>query len=1192
MRLFNFIGSQTKNWSRATRRRSANSQWRSPSFRPCVEILEGRCLLSVGREWTLSAAAPVFQWDGPTATSGSVPRPDESDDSTFNGNSDDFTLLHIEVPDDTFWDTHAGGLNIRVFDYRGDQPESTGVASEFELYVYRSDAEGNPLEQFEVGLNQVGAEEWATISRPSGYYLIRVEYAGVVASSYTGVATLGSYALEVPSGASLPVVSSGARPGPDVLYAPPPAAPQLEYRDPRFRAAPLLVCGTEAYQDGEYLYQDYLQDDWGADTNGVDGATALNAGEMKYPTDLARYGGNAADLVEFRIAAAADSVAYRFTLNTLLQDNSTIIVLAYERDDDASTGSPTLPLDPGAEFQMFPGTDDVLTVWGAGATYSRWIANQWVSTDVSINTDLEANQITVLVPRWLPDGTTLSNPHGAWKATLALGLYDSANHGWLRPNDVEDWTYPGDGNPLVQPSGIFNVGFRFKERITGRDASPDFYQAQQLQVVPAIHQPNPMAFAHEINFGWLDERKSFSTVPTAGGQVRIFPSRLQVDLDGNGVPDEGRRLSTVPAQGVTPAFVGHLQSYYLYVPVQAPEGLTLALHGADRHYHQDIGTSFAYQLAELRNQLLAMPDARGPFGAYRNEAEVDVFEVYSDIAAHFNFPSDHVALSGLSMGGLGAYRLGTLYPDLFGNVYTMIAPPGEGAWIPPNYPVGDPRRPPRPGETYPLLATPETLTTFWLENARNVPFYNLAAIEDEIVPFIGPFTQNLGLPATASDALLLGELGDVTTGVEIDGFAQLGYRFQFRAYHGEHLTIPEVMDHHLAAVDFLGDSFVDRNTAHVTFAYVPATDDPTLGMVHDHGYWVSALMLADLDRPTLLGGVPYPAKGVIDVFSHAFGRRDVPNELVGPTEGHREPYSYVEWERTWDSTTIAKANRLDVTLTNLSAVTIDLRRANIDLCQAITLSIDTDSSATLLLSGPSAAASVTGASSWEQTADGIKITLNPSLLSGHFDVTIVPKCPDLRVTKITVADNRAAQGDKLIITAIITNNGTLSAATSATEFRLDEATVLGLVTTPEIPAGQSVTVSVSLGITASMKGEHTIRVTADHTAVVKESNEDNNVSTLRLTIKGNTSSDNPFIPTSGSTSNTSSDGNDDSSPLISTPTESVDEFFATITIDDDTSLLSQPLTSSTSDDLAVVDTLFESSELLWDENSLTDPLRH
>src|SRR5207237_8372213 len=147
---------------------------------------------------------------------------------------------------------------------------------------------------------------------------------------------------------SLPSVSSGARPGPDVLYASAPSAPQLENRNPRFNASPLLVSGTEAYVNGEYLYQDYLYDDYGSNTDGS-GGTPLSprAGDINYPTNSARYGGNAADLVEFRIDVGPDSLAYRLTLNTLLEPDSTIIAVAFDTDRNQATGGSVLSRDPG-----------------------------------------------------------------------------------------------------------------------------------------------------------------------------------------------------------------------------------------------------------------------------------------------------------------------------------------------------------------------------------------------------------------------------------------------------------------------------------------------------------------------------------------------------------------------------------------------------------------------------------------------------------------------------------------------------------------------------------------------------------------------------------------------------------------------------------------------------------------------------
>jgi hypothetical protein len=65
------------------------------------------------------------------------------------------------------------------------------------------------------------------------------------------------------SAASLPTVTSGHRPGPDALYDPAPAAPQLQNVAP-WTAPPILVSGARAYRHGEFLYQDYLYDDHGA----------------------------------------------------------------------------------------------------------------------------------------------------------------------------------------------------------------------------------------------------------------------------------------------------------------------------------------------------------------------------------------------------------------------------------------------------------------------------------------------------------------------------------------------------------------------------------------------------------------------------------------------------------------------------------------------------------------------------------------------------------------------------------------------------------------------------------------------------------------------------------------------------------------------------------------------------------------
>lgn len=125
--------------------------------------------------------------------------------------------------------------------------------------------------------------------------------------------------------------------------------------------------------------------------------------------------------------------------------------------------------------------------------------------------------------------------------------------------------------------------------------------------------------------------------------------------------------------------------------------------------------------------------------------------------------------------------------------------------------------------------------------------------------------------------------------------------------------------------------------------------------------------------------------------------------------------------------------------------------------------------------------------------------------------------PDLQVTDITASNNRAREGDKVTITATIANKGASAASASKTEFLLDGVTVLGLVDTPAIAAGASTQVSVNWD-TRNVKGEHTIRVTADKTSVVGESSETNNAATLRVTVQGNKVQNGSFEQSSSGTS--------------------------------------------------------------------------
>lgn len=694
---------------------------------------------------------------------------------------------------------------------------------------------------------------------------------------------------------ALPFVPSGARPGPDVLYADPPAAPQLENRSPYFRAQPLLVMGTDAYVDGEYLYQDWIYDDSGSDTGGNDTGGAATAGDIDYPTDRTRYAGNAADLVELRVAPSTDAVAYRFTLNALTVPDSTVITLAFDTDRDTATGRSALPRDPGFSF---PGTDEAITVWGTGAEHSRLTrVGGTASTSLAPSVDLEANQITVVVPR------NVSDPVGTWRATLAVGLFDPGTGGWLRPGPVASATQPGGAGPLdPMPSGVINLGFRFTEAPSGLNP-PDVRQSAQIRA----KAPGPLQ--RDIDFEALARRSNRSSAPSTGTSSRIFASRIAFG--------EGKDYTA------SPEMLGQLQPYSVYVPATyvpgRPVGLTVALHSLQQHHWQYNLNRGIDQLGEQRSNIVATCECRGEDGWYQAEAEFDVFEMWNDVAARYTLDPERTTLYGYSMGGYGVYRLATLYPDLFGAAFTIAGPPADTVWVPPLEP----------------RSNPASLTNTWLENARHLTFLNVAAGADELVPVLSTRAQNLGAP----------EAG-------VRGLEQLGYRYRYALYPAaDHFSFPFTSYDIPYAREFLGEGRVTRDPSHVTFAYVPATDDALLGLVHDHAYWVSGIELSDPVAGTRL------PKAVVDAVSHASGLGDPPSALSsGPGVG---PLPYVQFTRTWGPAPAVPAeNALTLRLDNVGRVVIDVARAGLDAAADLTVAVAASHAGTLVLDGVPANARV------------------------------------------------------------------------------------------------------------------------------------------------------------------------------------------------------------------------------------------
>jgi poly(3-hydroxybutyrate) depolymerase len=497
--------------------------------------------------------------------------------------------------------------------------------------------------------------------------------------------------------------------------------------------------------------------------------------------------------------------------------------------------------------------------------------------------------MTIRVPR------TLMDPGRAtWRYVAGTGLWSSSRFKAVRAGGPTA-EQPGSSNPARAAPGVFNLAFRFDERQPR--GSGTWFEAGQSA---ALRAGTSGGFGADVDFGTLAARASRAIHPPGRKQARIFASRLALP--------EGVRSSF-------PEFGGRLQPYLVFVPSRhrrtRQSGVTFALHSLSGTYTQYavFSPNQPRQLGDELGNFYVTTLARGPDGWYTDEAEVDFFEVWGDLARHFRLQPDRVALSGYSMGGYGAYKLGLQWPDLFGRAFTTVGPPGRGIWVPPGPPSGG-----QATNTNPLL-----------ENARWVPFMNWAGRTDSLVPIAGPRAQQAR-------------------------FDELGLRSQLWTYPGGHYDLA-ARDEWQAARAFLAAPAVQRDPRRVDYAFMPDSDRRALGLRHDHAYWVSGLRVRDRSGDPRAD----PARGEISARSSArtrgFGQAGDPvrRRVTSPRGGPPAPESVAgtEWRRL---RRLPARNALELRLENVGRVTIDGRRAGLSGRRCLRVTIASDGAARVRLS--------------------------------------------------------------------------------------------------------------------------------------------------------------------------------------------------------------------------------------------------
>lgn len=686
------------------------------------------------------------------------------------------------------------------------------------------------------------------------------------------------------SAQSLPI-NVAPPPGPALLYAPAPRAPQLENTGV-WEARPILISGASAYRCGEFLYQDWLFDDRGAagapdlsDPHGLASTSYLfsrKAGTLTYPKDPV-YGNNAADLVELRIKALEDTTAFRVTLNTLHDPERVAFTIAL-----GNAGKKfSWPYDSGVESPA----EYFLTVHGSYGELRNAESGELVTPGPVVRLDVERRQFDVRVARaaWDPKSDVV-------RVSAGVGLWDGDKGTFLKPGLVA--TQNQSGGASVRQVAMFNVAFREEPmpdfgRFSGRTIVDAVLHAllqarfwRERAQADALRDGDISEFFAEVDFAKLREgRVDESGVPKIGHMNRIYASRFEF---GQGI-DYDRECglgSSGPCDG---PLIGQLQPYAVYVPSKPPAdrgyGLSLLLHALSGNYNQFLGTNHASQLGESGpGFIVATPAARGPDGFYSDIAEADVFEVWADVARHYPLDPDVVALSGVSMGGIGSFRLAARYPDLFGRMMAIVA----------STPVS------------------ELMTSL-----RNIPIMMTTSVLDELQPII-------------------------LTEATISTLNRLGLRYDALTFlTWDHLT-PSTYDHYPYGADFLGQSRVDRNPPHVSYTLNPSLDSPRAWVTTRGAYWVTGIELRDPDE----------GSGTIDAFSEGFGLADAqPAPLQRSngvlTGGNHEPAPFRRRTRDWlPAEPIPIQDRIRLVARNVSHVTLDPKRARVSC--AVELEVESD----------------------------------------------------------------------------------------------------------------------------------------------------------------------------------------------------------------------------------------------------------
>ncbi|HEV2686089.1 MAG TPA: prolyl oligopeptidase family serine peptidase [Actinomycetota bacterium] len=648
---------------------------------------------------------------------------------------------------------------------------------------------------------------------------------------------------------------------------------------------PTRLAGTSIYSRGEYVYQDHIDDAWGADDGTDEQRVAQNAplmnaeprlyrpfeafpqaagdqfGAPRPPGALLNYGDtaandvqrNAADIVEARLAASSSALDFlvRTTGMTAAAKPAVLVLLDTRAGGTYHLARAMGGLTTGAEWALL--FADATHAWVShlgGAPAPLDATAVW-------NPEAYTNAVEISVAR-----ATVTDLTDAVGVGIATGVPDPATH------------LLAAKAPAGAASDLINVAFRNEPARIWMDENQAF----------ALRDRNIDKFLARIQIRKLLDGSTQTFQQRPGYYERIYE-------------DAGTPVNTDTMDDSY--FQGAWQHYGVYIPVgwsprsYVPATFWMHYRGGHANDAASWEPGILRQFGDETGAIVFTPSARGSSSWYTGRGMVDFMDVWHDALSHYRVDRDRIDLAGHSMGGWASYLLGLLFPDRWAASNPEDGLLAPGLWTG----FSAPSDPQDGGDVNAEFLAP------LIGNARNLPYAILHGTEDELVPVTSAIKS-----ATV--------------------FQQAGYRYRLYLFHTyEHYSAP-IWDDWRDVVRYMRSFARDPNPSHVTYTISPALDHAVstvsapkgvdLGYVFNSAYWTSGLQ-------TRASGLSPSNLGTIDAVTYGRGVQDV---LDIPEAGAlAQPEVYTMVGQRWLANGFAPpANKFTATLTNLRAATLDVAR--------------------------------------------------------------------------------------------------------------------------------------------------------------------------------------------------------------------------------------------------------------------------